>query len=206
MPYSHQAPPQLWRLDRVNDDVRLSLRHTYMPSLDVDFVGTSYFCGKDEQLILCASKSMCSSRENIYDILVSYQSDTVRLVDGHIHIWDRESATLLHDIRVPDGDLTCIAWNTGSDTLMFSTGCHDGNVKIWTSSAQQAGFEGSRPHSAESSTTENSRPESRLSGRMPYSESPQPSTTRLNAGGTATDFSRTSTSTWIEKTQPELRP
>ncbi|KAF8591362.1 WD40 repeat-like protein [Ramaria rubella] len=111
--YEDKAPPQLWRMDRVADDVRLSLRHTYMPNADVDFAGTSYFGGKDDQLILCAGKN------------------------GHIHIWDRESATLLHDLRVPEGDLTGIAWNTAFDTPMFATGSHDGAVKIWASALQQ---------------------------------------------------------------------
>ncbi|KIJ36922.1 hypothetical protein M422DRAFT_781979 [Sphaerobolus stellatus SS14] len=108
--YEDKAPPQLWRLDKVNDDIRLNLRHTYVPTADIDFVGTSYFGGKEDQLILCAAKN------------------------GHIHIWDRETATLLHDIRMTDGDLTGIAWNNGSDMPMFSTGSHDGAVKIWASS------------------------------------------------------------------------
>jgi WD repeat-containing protein 26 len=133
-----QAPPQLWRLDRVGDDVRLSLRHTYMPSADVDFAGTSYFGGKDDQLIVCGGKSTSSGH-------LSRLGCAVRCVlrlrglraDGHIHIWDRESATLLHDLRAPDGDLTGIAWNTGSETPMFATGSHDGAVKIWTSTLQQ---------------------------------------------------------------------
>lgn len=54
---------------------------------------------------------------------------------GDIHIWDRESAALLHHIRpqaVGGGDLTCIAWNPAADPFMFATGSHDGGVKIWT--------------------------------------------------------------------------
>ena len=59
------------------------------------------------------------------------------LAAGDIHIWDRESGTLLHHIRsqTVGGDLTCIAWNHAWDTFMFATGSHDGAVKIWTSPA-----------------------------------------------------------------------
>jgi WD repeat-containing protein 26 len=115
---SWQAPPQLWKLENIRTPnahtMRLSLRHTYMPSNAVDFAGPSYFGGKDDQLVLCAAKS------------------------GDIHIWDRESATLLHHIRAQSlgGDLTCIAWNHAleeRDGFMFATGSHDGAVKVWTS-------------------------------------------------------------------------
>ncbi|KAI0760480.1 WD40 repeat-like protein [Fomes fomentarius] len=109
--YENKAPPQLWKLDPVKDSVRLSLRHTYMPKVTVDFAGPSYFGGKHDQLVLCAGKA------------------------GDIHIWDRESATLLHHIRsqTVGGDLTCIAWNHAWDNFMFATGSHDGGVRIWTS-------------------------------------------------------------------------
>ena len=53
-----QAPPQLWKLDWVKDSVRLSLRHTYMPKVTVDFAGPSYFGGKNDQLVLCAGKGL----------------------------------------------------------------------------------------------------------------------------------------------------
>ncbi|KAI0821946.1 WD40 repeat-like protein [Trametes gibbosa] len=108
--YENKAPPQLWKLDPVKDSVRLSLRHTYMPKVTVDFAGPSYFGGRSDQLVLCAGKA------------------------GDIHIWDRESGTLLHHIRAQTvgGDLTCIAWNHAWDTFMFATGSHDGGVRIWT--------------------------------------------------------------------------
>ncbi|EPQ52299.1 WD40 repeat-like protein [Gloeophyllum trabeum ATCC 11539] len=115
--YEDKAPPQLWRLETVKakdkdaDIVRLSLRHTYMPKIPVDFAGPSYFGGKDDQLIFCAGKA------------------------GDIHIWDRDSGELLHYLRASQGaggDLTSIAWNQGSDTFMFATGSHDGYLKIWT--------------------------------------------------------------------------
>lgn len=108
--YENKAPPQLWKLDLVKDIGRLSLRHTYMPKVPVDFAGPSYFGGKDDQLILCAGKA------------------------GDIHIWDRESGALLHHVRaqVLGGDLTCIAWNHAQDSFMFATGSHDGAVRIWT--------------------------------------------------------------------------
>lgn len=40
----------------VKDQARLTLRHTYMPKVPVDFAGPSYFGGKDDQLVLCAGK------------------------------------------------------------------------------------------------------------------------------------------------------
>ena len=51
-----QAPPQLWKLESVKESMRLSLRHTYMPRVSVDFAGPSYFGGKSDQLVLCAGK------------------------------------------------------------------------------------------------------------------------------------------------------
>ena len=64
--YENKAPPQLWKIEFVKDkndatdkDARLSLRHTYMPKVSVDFAGPSYFGGKDDQLVLCAAKSTC---------------------------------------------------------------------------------------------------------------------------------------------------
>ncbi|KAJ3554822.1 hypothetical protein NM688_g2905 [Phlebia brevispora] len=110
--YENKAPPQLWKIDVVSktETARLSLRHTYMPKSPVDFAGPSYFGGKNDQLILCAGKG------------------------GDIHIWDRDSAALLHYIPPQGGgDLTCVAWNPISDPFMFATGSHDGAVRIWTS-------------------------------------------------------------------------
>ncbi|TCD66908.1 hypothetical protein EIP91_000747 [Steccherinum ochraceum] len=114
------APPQLWKLELLKEGSRLSLRHTYMPKVTVDFAGPSYFGGKNDQLILCAGKG------------------------GDIHIWDRESATLLHHVRaqVLGGDLTCIAWNHAQDSFMFATGSHDGAVRIWTTASLDDGASG----------------------------------------------------------------
>jgi WD40 repeat protein len=55
-------------------------------------------------------------------------------IAGDIHIWDRESAVLLHHVRAQmvGGDLTCLAWNPTADPFMFATGSHDGAVRIWT--------------------------------------------------------------------------
>ncbi|KAF9225897.1 hypothetical protein BS17DRAFT_777834 [Gyrodon lividus] len=137
--YENKAPPQLWKLDVVKDRMdsttttaRLSLRHTYMPKMPIDFAGHSYFGGKDDQLVLCAGKA------------------------GDIHIWDRDSAALLHHVRAQDlgGDLTCIAWNQSAENpFMFATGSHDGGVRIWTTSdipnppQEQTGSVGSTPYS-----------------------------------------------------------
>jgi len=119
--YENKAPPQLWRIEMVKDrddagnsshHARLTLRHTFMPKVPVDFAGPSYFGGQDDQLVICAGKA------------------------GDIHIWDRVSAVLLHHIRAQEvgGDLTCIAWNiSAEDPFMFATGSHDGAVRIWSS-------------------------------------------------------------------------
>ncbi|KAF8069027.1 hypothetical protein FPV67DRAFT_1607451 [Lyophyllum atratum] len=116
--YENKAPPQLWKLEMVKDrdnnsivTARLTLRHTYMPKVQVDFAGPSYFGGKNNELVLCAGKA------------------------GDIHIWDQESGALLHHVRgqVHGGDLTCIAWNHAAENpFMFATGSHDGAVRIWT--------------------------------------------------------------------------
>ncbi|GLB42232.1 putative WD domain, G-beta repeat [Lyophyllum shimeji] len=115
--YENKAPPQLWKLEMVKDrennsvTARLTLRHTYMPKVQVDFAGPSYFGGKNNELVLCAGKA------------------------GDIHIWDQESGALLHHLRgqAHGGDLTCIAWNhAAEDPFMFATGSHDGGVRIWT--------------------------------------------------------------------------
>lgn len=60
----------------------------------------------------------------------------MRSLAGDIHIWDRESGTLLHHVHAQSlggGDLTCVAWNPAVDPFMFATGSHNGAVRIWTS-------------------------------------------------------------------------
>lgn len=129
--YENKAFPQLWKLEIVKDQARLTLRHTYMPKVPVDFAGPSYFGGKDDQLVLCAGKA------------------------GDIHIWDRDSAVLLHHVRAQalGGDLTCIAWNHASDNpFMFATGSHDGAVRLWTTANDYRPCESSRRFFAAQST------------------------------------------------------
>ncbi|KAG1841235.1 hypothetical protein DFJ58DRAFT_748510 [Suillus subalutaceus] len=123
--FERKTPPQLWKMELVRDArgrdqfsyaqvARLLLRHTYLPKAQVDIAGSSYFGGKEDQLVLCAGKA------------------------GDIHIWDRDSAALLHYIRPQTfgGDLTCVAWNHSTDDpFMFATGSHDGTVRIWTTPA-----------------------------------------------------------------------
>ncbi|KAF5369016.1 hypothetical protein D9758_002829 [Tetrapyrgos nigripes] len=116
--YENKAPPQYWKMEIVKDlknenqmVPKLTLRHTYMHKTPIDFAGPSYFGGKNDELVLCAGKN----RE--------------------IHIWDRESGSLLHHIRDqnPGGDLTCIAWNPAAeDPFMLATGSHDGAVQVWS--------------------------------------------------------------------------
>ncbi|KAH7885671.1 hypothetical protein F5I97DRAFT_1809446 [Phlebopus sp. FC_14] len=116
-----KAPPQLWKLEIVRDrekengsyTSRLGLRHTFLKA-PPDIAGPSYFGGKDDQYVLCAGKA------------------------GDVHIWDRETAALLHIIRPTStgpgfGDLTCLGWNYATDEpLTFATGSHDGTVRIWS--------------------------------------------------------------------------
>ncbi|KAF7344445.1 Catabolite degradation [Mycena sanguinolenta] len=126
--YENKASPQLWRMEFVRDRdnaersvARLILRHTYMAGRAVEFAGPSYFGGKDDELVICASKA------------------------GDIHIWDQESGTLLRHIRPTQrsGDMTCIAWNhAAEDPFMFATGSHDGGVRIWTRPEERAENEG----------------------------------------------------------------
>lgn len=121
--YENEAFPQLWKLEMVKDQARLTLCHTYMPKVPVDFAGPSYFGGKDDQLVLCTGKV------------------------GDIHIWDRDSAVLLHHVRAQalGGDLTCIAWNHASDNpFMFATGSHYGGVRLWTTANNYRPHESSR--------------------------------------------------------------
>ena len=104
-----------------------------MPKSPVDFAGPSYFGGKNDELVLCAAKGT-RSRTIVFGVTETDQG-------GEIHIWDRESAALLHYIRPQapgNGDLTCIAWNHASDAFMFATGSNDGSINIWAPLARAA--------------------------------------------------------------------
>jgi WD40 repeat protein len=83
---------------------------------------------------------MCRKRHVSSNQLASSKNCTYESSDtaGDIHIWDRDSAALLHYIRPQTfgGDLTCVAWNHSTDEpFMFATGSHDGTVRIWTTPA-----------------------------------------------------------------------
>jgi hypothetical protein len=120
------------RDDNTSQHARLTLRHTFMPKVPVDFAGPSYFGGLDDQLVICAGKGVhFQLHPTVGQFLTFCQA-------GDIHIWDRVSAVLLHHIRAQEvgGDLTCIAWNPAAeDPFMFGTGSHDGAVRIWSSPA-----------------------------------------------------------------------
>lgn len=110
-----------------------------MPNLkaSVDFAGPSYFGGKDDDLVLCASKGIRQYSFNMFIFINQSQ----RLQAGDLHIWDRVSAVLLRHIRAQDvgGDLTCVAWNSAaSDPIIFATGSQIGEVKIWSSQSKLA--------------------------------------------------------------------
>ena len=71
---------------------------------------------------------------------------------GDIHVWDRESGSLLHHVRgaTVGGDLTAIAWNhaTGpDDPFEFATGSHDGALRIWTTPPSEIPVEPQRSES-----------------------------------------------------------
>ncbi|GAW02538.1 WD40 repeat-like protein [Lentinula edodes] len=108
-----KATPQLWKLDASKNTSRLTIHQRYFPKVPTDFAGPSYFGGKNEELVLC--------------------------VDKNLHIWDRESGTLLHRIRAYElgRDVTCIAWNHPHDPFMFATGSLHGSVQLWTRHEQQ---------------------------------------------------------------------
>ncbi|KAJ3890348.1 hypothetical protein GG344DRAFT_77918 [Lentinula edodes] len=94
---------------------RLTIHQRYFPKVPTDFAGPSYFGGKNEELVLCVDKI------------------------GDLHIWDRESGTLLHRIRAHElgRDVTCIAWNHPHDPFMFATGSLHGSVQLWTRHERQ---------------------------------------------------------------------
>ena len=115
---------------------RLSLRHTYMPKTPTEFAGPSCFGGKDDQLVICAGKGRPSLLLKIIGGIFANIFIHLSYTAGDIHVWDRESGTLLHHVRAQavGGDLMCLAWNPTADPFMFATGSHDGTVRIWTSS------------------------------------------------------------------------
>ncbi|KAF9220016.1 WD40 repeat-like protein [Gyrodon lividus] len=133
-----KAAPQLWKLEIVRDrdrseyahTSRLSLKHTFVLKFPVDIAGPCHFGGKDDQFVL----------------------------SGDIHIWDRETAALLHCIRPQNtpgvGDLTCIGWNYATDDpMMFATGSHDGTVRIYSTAPLDSRSENSSYTEGERGTT-----------------------------------------------------
>jgi WD40 repeat protein len=120
--------------DEFDEVVRLVPVRTYLPKTEVDFAGASYFAGQEDEFILVPTKS------------------------GDILFWDQDSGVssesnpfkhisltaflqrLLHALRnkdVGDGDLTSVAWNYASKRHMLASACHDGSVRIWTSSTPE---------------------------------------------------------------------
>ena len=59
-------------------------------------------------------------------------------------LWDRDTARLLHSFPAaePGSNLTGIAWNYASRSLMFASASDDGTVRIWAEPP-------SSPHPAE---------------------------------------------------------
>lgn len=72
---SCQAPPQLWKLEPFRSNtVRLTLLHTYMPKVSVDFAGPSYFGGMDDELVLCAGKGFSNNSQSHPSLSDSFAS------------------------------------------------------------------------------------------------------------------------------------
>ncbi|KAI6014913.1 hypothetical protein PISMIDRAFT_687935 [Pisolithus microcarpus 441] len=139
-----KSPPQLWKLEFVRDrdnncyTSRLSLKHTYTRKAQFELAGPCYFGGRDDQFVLCAGKA------------------------GDVYIWDRDSGLLLRYIRplTPNafGDLTCMAWNCGTDeTFTFATGGYDGAVRLWSTAVPPADETGSESSSFYDSHAEGDR-------------------------------------------------
>ncbi|KAI6125837.1 WD40-repeat-containing domain protein, partial [Pisolithus croceorrhizus] len=113
------APPQIWRLEIIKDrdrdctTSRITLKHAFVTKIPVEYAGSCCFGGCDDQFVVCAGKI------------------------GDVHVWDRDSAALLHFISPQSGkgDLACIGWNgglKGLKTAMFATGSHHGMVRVWS--------------------------------------------------------------------------
>ncbi|RXW19261.1 hypothetical protein EST38_g6603 [Candolleomyces aberdarensis] len=60
--YENKAPPQLWKIELIKERdsnakvARLTLQHTYMTKIAVNFAGPSYFGGQNNEFVLCAGK------------------------------------------------------------------------------------------------------------------------------------------------------
>ena len=117
----------------VKDTARLSLRHTYIPKVPVDFAGPSYFGGKNDQLVLCAGKGARLVRCDAGLPLIS-------ITAGDIHIWERESGALIHHIPARSGGVhtghrranpTCVASSAVPGSLLLATGHRTGFVNVW---------------------------------------------------------------------------
>ncbi|KAG2343040.1 hypothetical protein BDR05DRAFT_976122 [Suillus weaverae] len=109
------AFPQLWKLEMVKDQAQLTLCHTYMPKVPVDFAGPTIFGARMISLCLVPARYWAA---------------------GDIHIWDRDSAVLLHHVCPSHGQ------GPGARRMescfrqpfhfKFATGSHDGAVRLWT--------------------------------------------------------------------------
>ena len=118
------------------------------------------------------SSSCALEKVGVPSSLLKSTSHAFTSVAGDIHIWDRESGSLLHHVRaqVLGGDLTCIAWNHAHDTFMFATGSHDGAVRIWTTPMLEevsSGFLGIEDYGSSRATT-NPVPTPRTNTPSPY--------------------------------------
>ncbi|GJE84621.1 WD40 repeat-like protein [Phanerochaete sordida] len=114
--FEAKAPPQLWKLQLDDPAASLALRHTFTSPARSSFAAlASVFGGENDGFVLRAETA------------------------GHIHIWDRDTATPLHFIHAPGSisQVTSLAWNTMANSLMFATGSLDGAVRIWTATAQE---------------------------------------------------------------------
>lgn len=113
--FGPEAPPQLWKLQTEGASASLLLRHAFPSSPNSKYAAlASIFGGENDSLVLRAEMT------------------------GHIHIWDRDTATWLHAIEAPGTicQVTSLAWNNATNSLMFATGSLDGAVRVWTTSTE----------------------------------------------------------------------
>lgn len=105
------TPPQGWRIEGLSGgkECKLIPEHTYAIKESVEFSGASQFGGANDEFVVAASKG------------------------GDIHIWDRQSEALLRKLKVPDREVTNVAWNHGSpDGCMLACATDGRIVTVWT--------------------------------------------------------------------------
>ncbi|KAG8955280.1 hypothetical protein FRC03_011226, partial [Tulasnella sp. 419] len=111
-----RSPPQVWKLMR-NElpkalGVTLSLLHRYQAKSLSKHYYKAEFSGFKDRFILTST------------------------LDGIVHIWNRDTAQLLHSLPIAQGHrrrATSFRWNLpSSDDIMVAVEASDGTIQIWT--------------------------------------------------------------------------